>query len=79
VRWVDLATSSPIGKAIILKLDEMWHYIRKKRRKLWTSKGLDQDTGQLLDWECGRHDRRTLKKMINRLRHWAVNVYCTDK
>jgi insertion element IS1 protein InsB len=67
------------GKAILLELDEMWHYLKKKRWKLWIWKALDRETGQLLDWECGRRDKATLKKLINRLSQWDVKVYCTDK
>jgi transposase len=44
----------PPSRAIILELDEMWHYLKQKRRTLWIWKALDRDTGQLLDWECGR-------------------------
>jgi insertion element IS1 protein InsB len=69
----------PAGKTIVLELDEMWHYLKKKRQKLWIWKALDRDTGQLLDWECGRRDKRTLKKMVERLSQWDVTVYCTDK
>jgi insertion element IS1 protein InsB len=69
----------PTGRSIILELDEMWHSVKKKRQKLWIWKALDQDTGQLLDWECGRCDKATLKKMVDRLASWHVNVYCTDK
>jgi hypothetical protein len=39
----------PTGKAIRLELDEVWHYPKKKRRKLWIRKALDRETGQLLD------------------------------
>jgi len=69
----------PTGRSIILELDEMWHYVKKKRQKLWIWKALDQDTGQLLDWECGRRDKATLKKMVDRLASWDVKVYCTDQ
>lgn len=69
----------PTGKAILLELDEMWHYLKKKRWKLWIWKALDRETGQLLDWECGRRDKATLKKLVNRLSQWDVQVYCTDK
>jgi len=62
-----------------LQRDEMWHYLRTKRCKLWIWKALDQETGQLLDWECGRRDKRTLKKMVDRLAKWDVQLYCTDK
>jgi insertion element IS1 protein InsB len=57
----------------------MWHYLKNKRRKLWIWKALDRDTGHLLDWECGRRDKATLKKLIDRLVQWDVKVYCTDK
>lgn len=69
----------PTGKAIVLELDEMWHYVKKKPQKLWIWKALDRDTGQLLDWECGRRDKATLKKLVDRLVQWDVNIYCTDK
>ena len=69
----------PTGKTIILELDEVWHYLKTKRCKLWIWKALDQETGQLLDWECGRRDKATLKKMVDRLATWDVKLYCTDK
>jgi IS1 family transposase len=83
--WMrDLATayyekSEPSGRTIVLERDEMWHYLKKKRSKLWIWKALDRDTGQLLDWECGRRDKKTLKKMVDRLAQWDVKMYCTDK
>jgi len=51
---------------------------QKIRHKLWIWKARDRDTGQLLDWECGRHDQATLKKLVNRLAQWEVTFYCTD-
>jgi insertion element IS1 protein InsB len=50
----------------------------KKRCKLWIWKALDPDTGHLLDWECGRRDAATLKKLVDRLAPWDVTFYCTD-
>ena len=69
----------PTGSTIVLELDEMWHYLKKKRQKLWIWKALDRDIGQLLDWEGGRRDKTTLKKMVDRLAPWDVKLYCTDK
>ena len=69
----------PAGKTIILQLDEMWHYLKKKRRQLWIWKALDHNTGQLLDWECGRRDKTTLKKLVDRLAPWDVKLYGTDR
>jgi insertion element IS1 protein InsB len=69
----------PTGQALILELDEMWHDLKHKRRKLWIWKALDPETGQLLDWECGRRDKTTLKKMVKRLAQWDVQRYGTDQ
>jgi insertion element IS1 protein InsB len=69
----------PTGRTLILQLDEMWHYLKNKRCKRWIWTALDRDTGQLLDWECGRRDKATLQKMVDRLAKWDVKMYCTDK
>ena len=69
----------PTGRTIVLQLDARWHYLRKKRCKRWIWKALDRDTGQLLDGECGRRDKATLKKMVDRLVQWDVTRYCTDQ
>jgi insertion element IS1 protein InsB len=69
----------PTGKAIVLELDEMWHYVQNKRHKLWIWKALDSTTGQLLDWECGRRDKGTLKKLVDRLVQWDVRFSYTDR
>jgi transposase-like protein len=61
---------APTGRSIILELDEMWHYVKKKRLKLWIWKALDCDTGQLLDWECGRRDKTTLVTRRNETGMW---------
>ena len=38
----------PSGEAIVLDIDEMWHF-PKKRCQLWIWKALDRATGRLLD------------------------------
>ena len=57
----------------------MWHYLKKKRRKLWIWKALDHHTGQWLDWACGRRDQTTLKTLVDRLAPWDVKRYGTDR
>jgi insertion element IS1 protein InsB len=69
----------PTGSTIVLELAERWHNVGEKRQKLWIWKALDQETGQLRDWECGRRDKATLKKMVDRLAHWDVKRYCPDQ
>jgi insertion element IS1 protein InsB len=68
----------PTGSIIVIELDEMWHYLKKKRQKLWIWKAFDPDSGKLLDWECGGRDKVTLKKMVDRLAQFNVKVYCAD-
>jgi IS1 family transposase/transposase-like protein len=70
---------APAGKTIILQLDEVWHSLKKKRRKLWIWKALAHHPGQLLDWECSRCDKTTLKKLVERLAPWDVKPYCTER
>jgi IS1 family transposase len=40
---------------------------------------LDRDTEPLLDWACGRRDKQTLQKMVDRLTQGDVQVYCADQ
>ena len=67
------------GTSVVLELDEMWHYIGKKKNKLWIWKVLDRTTGHLIDWECGGRNEETLKKLTTRLDTLDVKVYFTDK
>ena len=53
----------PRGSTIVLAREERWHDLKKKRHTLWIWKALDRETGQRLDWECGRRQKATLKKM----------------
>ena len=68
-----------MGRTIALQLDEVRHDLRTMRRKRWLWKALDRDPGPRLDWEGGRRDKKTLKKMVDRLTQWDVQLYCTDK
>ncbi|WP_206215237.1 IS1 family transposase [Desulfovibrio sp. ZJ200] len=67
------------GEAIIVELDEMWHFLKSKKKKLWIWKACCRDTGQLIDRECGGRDQATLHRLMERLKKWKVWFYCTDK
>ena len=49
-----------------------------KKNKLWIWKAYRRETGELIDWECGGRDRKTLRKLLDRLSKWNVELYCTD-
>ena len=51
---------------------------KKKKNKLWIWKAYRRETGELIDWECGGRDKQTLSKLINRLKRWNVQLFCTD-
>ncbi|CAO3439069.1 hypothetical protein [Azospirillum doebereinerae] len=36
----------PVG---VIEIDEMWHYLGCKARKLWIWKAYDRDRGRLID------------------------------
>ena len=51
----------PEGRAVVIELDEMWHYLKKSQNRSGSgsSWGLCFN-GQLVDWECGDRDKATL-------------------
>lgn len=66
------------GEAILVELDEMWHYLGSRKNKLWIWKAYRRETGELIDWECGNRDKATLTKLVERLSSWKVELYCAD-
>jgi insertion element IS1 protein InsB len=73
------AKPKPTGTLIMLERDEMWHDLKKKQQKFWLWQALDPESGKLLDWECGGRDKPTLKKMVDRVAQFNVQVCCTDQ
>ena len=68
---------APTGRRIVLARDEMWHDVQEKRQKLWSWQALDWETGQRLDWACGRRGKATEKQMVDRLARGDVQRYGT--
>ena len=69
----------PVPKdAIIVELDEMWHYLGSKNQ-LWIWKAYCRETGELIDWECGGRDKKTFLTLWNRLKKWNVELFCADE
>lgn len=66
------------GSAILIELDEMWHYLGSKKNKLWIWKAFRRETGELIDWECGGRDKETFKRLADRLSKWEVELFCAD-
>ncbi|WP_315861544.1 IS1 family transposase [[Leptolyngbya] sp. PCC 7376] len=64
--------------AVVVELDELWHFIQGEKNKLWVWKAYDRNTGRLIDWELGSRDSRTLGHLLERFSQWQITVYCTD-
>src|SRR3954464_13343442 len=65
----------PEGRAVVIALAEMWHYLKKKSEPLWVWKAWDRATGQLVDWECGGRDKATCERLLERLTRWRTRLY----
>jgi insertion element IS1 protein InsB len=83
LRWVcryddHYCTKPPPGDAVVIELDEMWHFLQRKDNKVWIWKAYDRTTGRLVDWECGGRDEQTLRRLFDRLARWKVRLFCTD-
>jgi transposase len=68
----------PEGRAVVIELDEMWHYLKKKSEPLWVWKAWDRASGQLVDWECGGRDKAACERLLERLKRWRTRLYCAD-
>ena len=68
----------PEGRALVIELDEMWHFLKKKANKLWIWKARDRASGRVVDWECGGRDAATLARLLDRVERWGARLYCTD-
>src|SRR4051812_10412080 len=71
-------TKPPPGDAVVIELDEMWHFLQRKTNKVWIWKAYDRTTGRLVDWECGDRDERTFRRLFDRLARWKVRLFCSD-
>lgn len=63
---------------IVIEIDEIWHFIKSKKNKLWIWKAFCRNTKQLIDWECGGRDHKTFLKLYERLKRWSAKLFCTD-
>ncbi len=44
-RYVDrFCTKPPAGETVVIELDEMWHYLQRKKTKVWIWKTYDRAT-----------------------------------
>jgi IS1 family transposase len=65
--------------AVVIELDERWHFLGSKKTKIWVWKAYCRTTGQLVDWECGDRSSKSLGKMLDRLTRLSVRIFFADR
>src|SRR3954462_3075903 len=83
LRWVcgyvDQYCAKPEpGEAVVVEVDEMWHFLGCKSNRVWIWKAYDRANDRLIDWECGNRDEATFRRLFTRLERWQPRLYCTD-
>lgn len=63
IGYVDHHCAKPAPEPVnVIEIDEMWHYLGRKARKLWIWKAYDRDRGRLFE----------------RIGQWRPRLICTD-
>ena len=68
----------PEGRAVVIELDEMWHYLKKSPSRSGSGRLGIVRQGSWVDWECGGRDKATCERLIARLTRWRTRLYCAD-
>jgi insertion element IS1 protein InsB len=58
--------------------DEMWHFIKRKKNKLWVIKALDKRTRRTIAWVTGGRDEKTFRRLYDKVKHLHGCMYYTD-
>ena len=69
---------SAIKECRVIEIDEMWHFVQKKREKIWVWLAVDRDSKELLGYEVGSRGKKTLKKLLRTIAHIRCDTYASD-
>ena len=70
---------APIDDSVMIELDEMWHFLRAKKRRVWIWKAYCRTTKQLIDLDCGARDAETFRKMYEQLKKQNIKIFFSDR
>ena len=74
----DKKTVKEAESVSIMELDEMWHFIQKKKDKCWIWLAYDRDGRRVCGFELGARDTENCKKLWNQLEMFDILQVCTD-
>jgi IS1 family transposase/transposase-like protein len=61
-----------------VSIDEMWHFINKKKRKVWIWRAVDRSNNRTIGWAIGNRDADTFRPLYEKLKNYVKHYY-TDK
>ena len=66
-------------KAKAIEIDELYFYIKSKKRKRWLWTAFCRESGRIINWQIGGRDESTLKKLYYKISPVETEEYFTDK
>ena len=61
-----------------LQIDELWTWVWWKGSVHWLIYAYAPENGEIVAWQWGDRDIKTVKKLYNKLKELKVERYCTD-
>ena len=61
-----------------VQIDEMWHFLVKKKRKIWIWRVLDCTTKRTIAWVIGSRSAKTFRKLYDKLKGTVTMSYTDD-
>jgi IS1 family transposase/transposase-like protein len=62
-----------------VQIDELWSYVGKKKKKRWLIYAYIPETKEILAYVLGSRGLKTVQKLYQMLKKFAIKEYCTDK
>lgn len=83
LRWVRREASGlaePIvpEDATEVEIDEMWHFIERKKNKIWLIRALDRGSKKIIAWVLGKRNAGTVQKLYDKLKRLPNAMFYTD-
>lgn len=61
-----------------VQIDELWTYVGDKSNKQWLIYAYAPDTDEILAFVIGGRNKKTVKKLYQKLKKVQINWFCTD-
>ena len=75
---IHCAKPQPTVTAAVIKLDEMWHFLKKSLATSGSGKHIVAIQGGSWTGKCGGRDYATCHRLITRLQRWSDPCFYTD-